>query len=104
MTAQNRNILPQGVTESAFKSAISQFIALLGAENVLTEDNQLAPYMKIMMPVPEATHAPSAALMPTEVPQIQKIVRVCNQFKTPIWPISTGHNLGYGSAAPESRG
>src|SRR5437868_2325993 len=51
-----------------------------------------------------STSAPSAALMPTEVAQIQKIVQVCNQHKTPIWPISTGHNLGYGSAAPKSRG
>jgi len=31
-------------------------------------------------------------------------VGICNQHKVPIWPISTGKNLGYGSAAPAERG
>ena len=53
-----------------------------------------------MMPVPDSEHTPSAALMATTVEQIQKIVGICNEYKVPVWPISTGKNLGYGSAAP----
>ena len=50
------------------------------------------------------THALSAALLATTVEQIQKIVGICNQYKVPVWTISTGKNLGYGSAAPAERG
>ena len=49
-------------------------------------------------------HTPSAAILATTVEQIQKIVGICNKYKVPIWTISTGKNLGYGSAAPAERG
>ena len=42
--------------------------------------------------------------MPTSAEQVQEIVRTCNEFKVPIWTISTGKNLGYGSAAPGETG
>ena len=77
---------------------------MLGDAAVLTTAEQLAPYGKIMMSVPETAHMPSAALLATSVEQVQQIVGVCNKHKVPIWPISTGKNLGYGSAAPAERG
>src|SRR5690606_34386516 len=49
-------------------------------------------------------YIPSAALLPNEAEQVQEIVRICNQYKVPIWTISTGKNLGYGSAAPGATG
>jgi 4-cresol dehydrogenase (hydroxylating) flavoprotein subunit len=96
--------LPQGVSEQTFDAAIKAFRGVLGETSVLTSAEQLAPYIKTMMPVPDSEHAPSAALMATTVEQIQKIVGICNQYKVPVWPISTGKNLGYGSAAPAERG
>ncbi|CAG1011873.1 partial 4-cresol dehydrogenase [hydroxylating] flavoprotein subunit, partial [Anaerolineales bacterium] len=96
--------LPKGVSEKAFDSAISEFRNVLGDTAVLTSATQLAPYTKTMMPVSDAEHTPSAALLATTVEQIQKIVAVCNQYKVPLWTISTGKNLGYGSAAPAQRG
>jgi 4-cresol dehydrogenase (hydroxylating) len=96
--------LPQGVSESAFDAAITEFRSILGNAHVLVTADQLAPYGKIMLAVPDAEHAASAALLPTAVEQVQRIVAVCNRHKVPVWPISTGRNLGYGSAAPGSRG
>ena len=96
--------LPSGVSENTFDAAINEFRAVLGEASVLTSAAQLAPYIKTMMPVPDAEHAPSAALLATTVEQIQKIVGVCNRYKVPVWTISTGKNLGYGSAAPAERG
>jgi 4-cresol dehydrogenase (hydroxylating) len=96
--------LPQGVSEQAFDAAISAFRGLLGDSAVLITAEQLAPYIKTMMPVPDSQHTPSAAIMATTVEQIQKIVGICNKYKVPVWPISTGKNLGYGSAAPAERG
>ena len=96
--------LPKGVSEKLFDAAIKEFRSVLGEAAVLTSAAQLAPYIKTMMPVPDSEHVPSAALMATTVEQIQKIVGICNQYKVPLWPISTGKNLGYGSAAPAERG
>lgn len=96
--------LPKGISEKIFDAAVKEFRALLGEANVLVSAEQLAPYTKTMMPVPEANHTPSAAIMATTVEQIQKIVGICNKHKVPIWMISTGKNLGYGSAAPAERG
>jgi 4-cresol dehydrogenase (hydroxylating) len=104
MANQDFVALPQGIAASDLAVAIEKFKTILGPQSVLTDETQLVPYMKIMMSVEEDRHAPSAALIATEVEQIQKIVGVCNEHKVPIWPISTGKNLGYGSAAPGSRG
>jgi 4-cresol dehydrogenase (hydroxylating) flavoprotein subunit len=56
------------------------------------------------MPVDISEYTPSAALMPASTEEVQRIVAVCNRYKVPVWPISTGHNFGYGSAAPGTRG
>ncbi|EOB0432574.1 FAD-binding oxidoreductase [Campylobacter coli] len=36
--------------------------------------------------------------------EVQAIVKIANEFKIPLFPISTGKNLGYGSSAPQQRG
>ncbi|MFO1265403.1 MAG: FAD-binding oxidoreductase [Rubrivivax sp.] len=97
-------ILPAGVTAAAFGHAISEFRAIVGAEHVIGEPERLAPYRKVYIAVAEDALAPSAALMPKTVPEIQKILAVCNRYKVPVWTISTGRNIGMGSAAPAMRG
>jgi 4-cresol dehydrogenase (hydroxylating) flavoprotein subunit len=85
--------LPKGVSEKMFDAAVKEFRRVLGEGNVLTSAQQLAPYTKIMMPVPQENHTPSAAILATTVEQIQKILVICNTHKVPIWTISTGKNL-----------
>ena len=99
-----RTPLPKGVAAATFEQALTELKKILGNENVLLDDEHLAPYSKIMMPVPEEQHAPSAAIMPGSVEQIQQIMKILNRFKVPVYTISTGKNLGYGSAAPVQRG
>ncbi|HEY5719962.1 MAG TPA: FAD-binding oxidoreductase [Gammaproteobacteria bacterium] len=96
--------LPEGVSAAQFTQALAEFRAILGDQHVITAIDVLAPYTKIMLPVPDAQHAPSAAILPDSVEQVQRILAVCNKYKVPVWPISTGRNLGYGSAAPATRG
>lgn len=96
--------LPKGVSEETMDVAVKDFRSVLGEENVLIRGEHLAPYTKTMMPVSEDNHTPSAAILATTVEQIQEIVGICNKFKVPIWTISTGKNLGYGSAAPAESG
>ena len=100
----NKPLLPRGVNSANFEQAIAKFRKLLGDENVLTKDDQLIPYSKIMIAVDNAEHTPSAAVTATTVEQVQGVVKICNEHKIPVWTISTGRNFGYGSAAPGQRG
>ena len=96
--------LPQGLSETQFDAAVTAFRDALGSDQVLVSAEQLTPYTKVMMSVPNADHAPAAVLLATTVEQVQAVVRICNQHRVPIWTISTGRNFGYGSAAPGERG
>jgi hypothetical protein len=42
----------------------------------------------------------SAPVAPAHVDEVQAIVRIANELRVPIFPISTGMNLGYGGSAP----
>ena len=44
------------------------------------------------------------ALVAHSVEDVQAIMAICNKYQVPVWPISTGKNLGYGSAAPATPG
>jgi 4-cresol dehydrogenase (hydroxylating) len=96
--------LPKGVSENRFDAAIQKFQAALGTEQVLFSAEHLAPYTKVMMAVDSAQHTPSAVLTATSVEQVQAVVKICNEYRIPVWTISTGRNFGYGSAAPVERG
>lgn len=46
----------------------------------------------------------SATIAPREVPEVQEMMRLCNEFEIPVWPFSIGRNTGYGGAAPRVPG
>jgi 4-cresol dehydrogenase (hydroxylating) len=94
--------IPPGVSTSDFAAAIKQFEDAVGREWVFTSDEDVALYRDAYSPFmgePEERVA-SAALAPDGVEQVQKVVRIANQFRIPIYPVSTGKNLGYGGSAP----
>jgi 4-cresol dehydrogenase (hydroxylating) len=97
-------VLPAGVSAAAFAKATAEFSEIVGREHVLTEPERLAPYRKVYIAVAEDSVAPSAVMMPASVGEIQRILAVCNKHRVPIWTISTGRNIGMGSAAPAMRG
>ncbi|MCG5517213.1 FAD-binding oxidoreductase [Ectothiorhodospira sp. 9100] len=49
-------------------------------------------------------HTPVKAISPTTVPEIQSLIRRARQDKIPLYPISKGHNWGYGSDSPVTEG
>ncbi|MEZ5548498.1 MAG: FAD-binding oxidoreductase [Pseudomonadales bacterium] len=97
-------ILPEGVTKENFGKAISEFETLLGKDSVIINAEGLTSYGKIMLPVDDKAHQPSGALVAHSVEDVQAIMAICNKYRVPVWPISTGKNLGYGSAAPATPG
>src|SRR5690606_3933529 len=104
MSEQNNGVLPRGVTQQEFNSAVEKFRALLGNENVLVEQQQLVPYNKIMMSVENAAHAPSAAVTATPANNVQGVGKICNAHCIPAWAISCGGYFVHGPAGPGQRG
>jgi (+)-pinoresinol hydroxylase len=103
MSSQERSVkVPPGVSPSDFADALKQFEAAVGKEWVFTSDEDVALYRDAYSPFlgePDEIVA-SAAVAPDTVEQVQQIVKVANNYKIPIYTISTGKNLGYGGSAP----
>jgi FAD/FMN-containing dehydrogenase len=97
---------PPGVSESDFATALGQFEAAIGKQWVFTSDEDVDLYRDAYSPFwgePEERKA-SAALAPDTVEQVQAVVRIADRYRIPIYPISTGRNLGYGGSAPNASG
>ena len=101
---QFTRVLPADVTVEQFDLALLKFYELLGEENVIIDTAQIQPDTKTMMSVSDENHKPSAVITATTVEEVQEVVKICNEYKIPIWTVSTGRNFGYGSSAPGSRG
>lgn len=99
-----RGKLPAGVSSTSFGRALVQLRQVVGPQYVLTEPEELLPYEKLMLPEPTEQYAPSGAVLAASVEQVQGVLAVCNRFRVPVWPVSTGRNLGYGSMLPATRG
>ncbi len=94
--------LPPGVSAADFAKAIAAFQGTVGKDWVFTSDEDLDLYKDAYSPFwgePEEKVA-SAAVAPKTVEEVQAVVRIANQYKVPLYPISTGKNLGYGGSAP----
>ena len=97
-------VLPPGVSAGQFARAVAGFRASVGAEHVYVAPEQLAPWTRVMLPFDYEVFAPAGVVSPASVEEVQRVLEVCNRFGVPVWPVSTGRNFGYGSAAPATRG
>jgi len=97
--------LPPGVSAPTFERALAAFEAIVGATQVAASDASLAPYLDPFAPGTLAESlVPSAALLPANVEEIRAILRVANEYRIPLWTVSTGRNFAYGGAAPRLPG
>jgi (+)-pinoresinol hydroxylase len=99
-------ILPPGVGERDFSAAIAEFERAIGRDWVFTSDADVALYRDAYSPLwgQPVELLVSAAVAPDSVEQVQQIVRTANRYKIPLYPISSGKNLGYGGSAPNLSG
>ena len=91
---------PPGVNEEELGNALAAFAEAIGAEKVSTDDEALAPFQDPYQVPGESTLVPSALVAPASVEDVLAVVRLANEYKVPLWPISRGKNYGYGGAAP----
>lgn len=95
-----------GVSASSYAQALQEFDNAIGKPNVYVSDEDLDLYRdaySILWNEPDERIA-SGALAPANVEQVQAIVRIANKYKIPLYPFSTGRNLGYGGSAPNYSG
>jgi 4-cresol dehydrogenase (hydroxylating) len=91
------------LTDAQFSAALKAFAGAIGAANVFASEQDQVDYSDHYSP-DETKHRPSAALAPSSVEEVQAVVRIANEHKVPLWPISRGKNFGYGGAAPALKG
>jgi FAD/FMN-containing dehydrogenase len=93
---------PPGVSEADFADALRRFEAVVGKAWVFTSEEDVDLYRDAYSPFWGETEerVASAAVAPDSAEQVQEIVRIANALKVPLYPISTGKNLGYGGSAP----
>jgi 4-cresol dehydrogenase (hydroxylating) len=80
--------------------ALREFGRIVGQDWLLASDDDRDGYMDAYALGDGREHRPAAAVAPQSLEELQAIVRVANEFKTPLWPVARGKNLGYGGAAP----
>ena len=98
-----RNSLPRQVSEASFNKALDGFGAIAGKVQVKTSAADLDSYRDPFALGMEESDA-SAAVTPASVEEVQAIVRVANEYRIPLWTVSTGRNFAYGGAAPRLPG
>ncbi len=97
-------MLPEGLPPREFAAAVAELRAIVGQQWVFADADSTLPYTKSLIPDPDHRHVPSGAVAPASVEEVQAILKVANRYRLPLWPISTGKNMGYGMATPASSG
>lgn len=107
-------VLPPGVTPTHFAKFLQRCRAICGPDNVkvveaeeqLVDGSYYEPNMTHDMHhiVDKNYFVCSATISPRAVPEVQEMMRLCNEFEIPVWPVSIGRNTGYGGAAPRVPG
>lgn len=79
------------------ETALSDWQLLLGAQQVVRAEAAQSMYgvdaSAIKRTIPAALRITDAALLP-------EVMRIAQRHQVPVYPISTGHNWGYGTALP----
>jgi FAD/FMN-containing dehydrogenase len=94
-------------SDADLKNALQHFASVVGGDWLFSGPDDIATYTDAYSPFalePDLQLLPAAAIAPITVEQVQQIVRIANRYKIPLYPISTGRNLGYGGAGPTMRG
>lgn len=103
-SCDNKGTLAPGVSKADFAGAIKAMRGVVGDEWVFGDPDAVVPWGKVYIPDPDGRHVPLGAVCPRTVEEVQEIVRIANKYKQPIWPVSTGKNMGYGMTAPATPG
>jgi 4-cresol dehydrogenase (hydroxylating) flavoprotein subunit len=86
---------------SPYECALTEWAAALGTQNVVTEAHALRAAETGTF---ASTHRVPAIIRPANRQEVQECLRIANQYCTPVYPVSSGRNWGYGSRIPPADG
>ncbi|MBK7962746.1 MAG: FAD-dependent oxidoreductase [Bdellovibrionales bacterium] len=78
-----------------------ELLPFLRDDQIITDSTDLERMSRSTLP--EQTR-PNLIVFPESTEEVQKIVRISNQHKIPLWYVSTGKNWGYGCKAAPYQG
>jgi 4-cresol dehydrogenase (hydroxylating) flavoprotein subunit len=87
-------MMPAEMDRDVFAAVCRELRAIVGDDWVFADEASTLSYRKIEIPDLRGEHIPSGAVAPASVEQVQAILAVANRYKLPLWPVSTGHNMG----------
>src|SRR5213078_1857173 len=79
--------------------ALDQWTAVVGADFVVCDPHSRKEAETATF---ATTQAVPAIIRPADRDELQKCMRIANQFRIPVYPVSSGKNWGYGSGVPSS--
>jgi 4-cresol dehydrogenase (hydroxylating) flavoprotein subunit len=92
----------EGKMSMSTEKALQAMEAAVGSEYVDTTSNTLNQLAVNMIAVDSVL--PAGIVRPKTVEEIQALLKIANEYKTPLWAFSTGQNLGYGQACATKPG
>ena len=107
-------ILPPGLSAETFDTYLSKAKEIVGADNVEVVEGE-HQFVKDSYMDPAEAHdmfnvfdqdyfIASAIVAPRNVPEVQALMRLSNEYKVAVWPFSAGRNIGYGGTGPRVPG
>ncbi|MCW3834439.1 FAD-binding oxidoreductase [Sphingomonas canadensis] len=96
--------LPGKLSPDGFAKALDAFRGAIGKQWVLDGEEDRQTYIDPYALGDGLNHDCSAIAAPASTDEVRAIVRLANEHKVPLWPVSRGKNLGYGGASPMERG
>ena len=98
-------VLPDWLSPQEFSTAIDEMANAIGQQWVIHDgDPKLRSYRDSFSTLPGDANVPSAVVAPDGIEEIQAILKIANDHRVPLWPISTGRNFAYGGPAPRMPG
>lgn len=97
----NSVIFSSGSIGENLSNALKEWENLLGSEYVITDAKEL---LEAETATYQTTAKIPAIIRPSNREDIQECLKIANRYRTPLYPISTGKNWGYGSRVPSADG
>jgi 4-cresol dehydrogenase (hydroxylating) len=85
-----------------FDAFFSEIAGTLGADGVNRSDETIRRYGENTMP--GGDRPPAGVVYPGSTAEVRAIVRAANKYRVPLYPISTGNNIGLGSRSASAAG
>jgi 4-cresol dehydrogenase (hydroxylating) len=101
MASLTTSLSPAMGSSTLLNLALRHWQDLLGDEHVITERSALRSAETGTF---ASRHRIPGILRPGTREEVQECIRIANRFRTPVYPISSGKNWGYGSRVPASDG